>query len=205
MINLKSLRLIVFHSICFLGVMFFAPFCSENGKVNSQQAAKQEGTNKLTLLEYQEAVFIIDNDAKFLIKAAEIQFENISLGRLAQQKGSTNEARDFGKMMETEHKNLLSEIRTLSQYKSISIPKTLTEDSKDLYDDLKKNTGFNFDKSYSKLMVQHHLEAINLYERALKEIEDPEIIGWVTKKLEVLRTHLNLAKEFKGKSDSLHH
>ena len=82
-----------------------------------------------------------DNDAKFLMKAAEIEHEMISLGKLAQEKGNNTEVKDFGKMIETDHNKTLTEIRTLAQSKSISIPTSITNDSKNHWDDLNKRTG----------------------------------------------------------------
>lgn len=203
MLNLKIISSFFFYAFGLLGPILSGSHCSEHDRIISQDLEKKENIGKLGSIGDQDLIIKDDFYAKFLIKAAEMQLERISLGRLAQQIGSTNEARDFGILMESENKNSLTEITTLGQSKFISIPKTLTEDSKDLYDELKKNTGNNFDKSYSKMMVEQHIEAINLYEKVLENSEDDEIRAWTSKKLVDLKSHLDLAKKFKDKSDQL--
>lgn len=201
--TIMNLNSIFVYSFCLAGPMFFASSCSENKRMDSTEVAKQENMQRMTSNENTAIVIDNDNDAEFLMKATEMQLEKISLGKLAQQKGNSAEVKAFGKMMEDEHNASLTEIRTLAQSKSISIPTTVSEDSKDHYDDLNEETDNDFGKSYSKMMVDQHEDAIDLYEDAIEDTEDPEIKAWATKKLATLRTHLERAKQFKDKHDNL--
>lgn len=200
--NLLKFKSVFVYSLCLAGPMFFASSCSENKKMDSQEVAKQENVKRLTSNENTIVVIENDNDAEFLMKAAEIELELISLGKLAQQKG-TADVKDFGKMMETDHNTSLTEIRTLAQSKSISIPTTVTENSKNHYDDLNKKTGNDFGKSYSKMMVDRHEDAVDLYEKVIKDTKDADIRAWATKRLSAFRTHLDRANDFKNKTDNL--
>lgn len=201
--TIMNLKTIFVYSFCLAGPMFFASSCSENKRMDSQEVAKQENMKRLTSNENIAVVIKNDNDAEFLMKAAEMQLEKISLGKLAQQKGNTVEVKEFGKMMEADHNTSLTEIKTLAQSKSISIPTTVTENSKNHYDDLNKKTENDFGKSYSKMMVDQHQDAIDLYENAIEDTEDPEIRAWATTQLTSLRTHLERAKQFKDRNDKM--
>jgi putative membrane protein len=136
------------------------------------------------------------------MEAAEMQLEEISLGKLAQQKGNSAHIKELGKMMEEDHTKSFTELQALAQSKSISIPTTVTEDSMDAYNNLNEENGNDFGKAYNDMVVEHHEDAIELYEKAATDSEDPAIRAWATEKLPGLRTHLQLAKSAKEKSDN---
>jgi putative membrane protein len=200
--NLINLKSILVHSLGLAGILFFASSCTENKVVDSREVAKQENIAKLTTDERAIVVIENDDDVDFLMEAAEMQLENISLGKLAQQKGSSPHVIELGKMMEEGHAKNLAELQALAQAKSVSIPTSATEDSIDVYNDLNDETGNDFGKNYSQRMVDLHKDAIDLYEKAASDSEDPNIRAWASEKLPGLRTHLQYAEEVKEKCDS---
>lgn len=201
LIKLKS---ILPYTLCLAGIVIFATSCSENNKADSNEEAEQENNmdNNERSAANDETIVVIDNDngSKFLMEAAMMQQEEISLGQLAQQKGTGAHVKELGRMMEAEHTKALSELTTLAQSKSVSIPST-ANDSKDAYDKLNEKTGNDFDKAYSDLMVEKHEDAIEKFEKASTDSEDAEVKAWATSKLPALRTHLDHAKACKEKSD----
>lgn len=199
-INIKS---ILVHTICVAGTMFFASSCSENKTTDSMEVAEEENVSRLT--NDDETIVVIDNDngVKFLMAAAEMQLEEISLGKLAQQKGTTPHVKELGKMMEVDHTKTLAELNTLAQSKSVVIPATATEDSMETQKDLMEKEGNDFGKAYSDMMVDHHEDAIELFEKAATDSEDAEIKAWATEKLPSMRTHLEHAKACKAECDKL--
>lgn len=202
--NLIKLKSILPYTMCLAGTIIFATSCSENNRADSsdsKEVAEQENIEKLA--ENDETIVVIDNDngAKFLMEVAEMQQEEISLGQLAQQKGTAAHVKELGKMMEMDHTKSLTELAALAQAKSVSIPTSITNDSKDAYDKLNEKTGNDFDKAYSDLMVEKHEDAIEKFEKASTDSEDAEVKAWATSKLPALRTHLDHAKACKEKSD----
>ncbi|WP_113922673.1 DUF4142 domain-containing protein [Cognataquiflexum aquatile] len=199
-INIKS---ILVHTICVAGTMFFASSCSENKTTDSMEVAEEENVSRLT--NDDETIVVIDNDngVKFLMAAAEMQLEEISLGKLAQQKGTTPHVKELGKMMEVDHTKTLAELNTLAQSKSVAIPATATEDSMETQKDLMEKEGNDFGKAYSDMMVEHHEDAIELFEKAATDSEDAEIKAWAAEKLPTMRTHLEHAKACKAECDKL--
>lgn len=201
--NILNFNSILLQSIFFAGSVILISSCSENNTTDSKEVAEQE--NIETLSTNDEAIVVVDNDngMKFLMEVAEMQLEEISLGKLAQQKGNTPHVKELGKMMEMGHGKSLAELSTLAQSKSISIPTSVTEDSKDAYNKLNDKTGNDFGKAYSDMMVEHHEDAIELFEKASTDSTDPEIKAWATEKLSGLRTHLEHAKTCKEECDKL--
>lgn len=199
-INFNSILL---HSILIAGTVMIISSCDENKTTDSAEIAEQENIDKLATDD--QAIVVIENDngMKFLMEVAEMQLEEISLGKLAQQKGTSTHVKELGKMMEAEHGKTLAEITELAQSKSVSIPTSITEDSQDAYEKLEGKTGNDFDKTYSDMMVEHHEDAIELFEKASADSNDPEIKAWATQKLPGLRTHFEQAKASKEASDKL--
>jgi putative membrane protein len=68
-----------------------------------------------------------EKDAQFLVNAAEINLEEISLGQLAQKNGNTADLKELGKMMEAGHTKSLTELTLLAKEKLITIPTSSTE------------------------------------------------------------------------------
>lgn len=203
LINFKS---ILVHSICIAGTVLFASSCSENktsDSADSMEVAVEENVSRLA--NDDETAVVIDNDngVKFLMAAAEMQLEAISLGKLAQQKGTSPHVKDLGKMMEADHTKNLVELKTLAQSKSVAIPETATEDTMENQKDLMGKEGNDFGKAYSDMMVEHHEDALELFEDAAANSEDAEIKAWAAQKLPGLRIHLDHAKTCKEECDKM--
>lgn len=160
----------------------------------------QQPEETTVVAEDQHTAVVIDNnnedkDVQFLIDAAEINQEEIELGQLAQQKGTSDHVKKLGKMMEDAHTQSLNDLKALAQTKNITLPDASTEKVQDAYKNLNEKTGSDFDKSYSDLMVDGHKDAINTFEKASTDCNDPEIKNWATTTLPALRMHLDKSVE----------
>lgn len=142
-------------------------------------------------------------DVQFLVNAAETNLEEIQLGRLAQQKGSLVHVKELGKMMEDAHTKSQRELAALADRKTIAIPTSLTDDTKDAYEKLNEKTGNDFDKAYADLMVSRHKDAIDTYEKVYSDASDSDIKNWARASLPDLRKHLEHSIECKRKCDEI--
>ncbi len=129
-------------------------------------------------------------DAAFMMKAAEINMEEIKLGKLAQQKGTMAHVKELGKMMATEHTQAMEGLTALAKTKMTTIPATESEKAKNDYKMLSEESGKDFDKAYSDMMVKGHKEAIELFEKTAMDTKDAEIKSMATAMIPKLKTHL---------------
>jgi len=134
-----------------------------------------------------------EKDAQFLVDAAEINREEISLGQLAQQKGTSSHVKELGKMLEDAHTKSLNDLTAMAKTKNISIPTSQTENGNDAYNKLNNKSGNDFGKEYSSMMVNEHKKAIELFEKAAMDCTDLDIKTWARETLPSLRTHLDQA------------
>jgi putative membrane protein len=131
--------------------------------------------------------------AQFLLDASEINLEQISLGKLAQQKGNKNDTKALGKRMESEHANSNNVLNALLKTKSIILPTSQTESGLNAYQKLNHKSGIDFDKTYAAMMVSQHKYVLSLFETASLECLDPEIKAWANASLPSIRTNLEQA------------
>ena len=142
-----------------------------------------------------------EKDAQFLVNAAEIDREEIQLGKLAQQKGVTTHVKELGKMMEEAHTKSLNDLTALANSKMITIPTSQTEDAQDAYKNLNEKSGNDFDKAYADMMVSEHKDAIAAFEKLSTDGNDTDIKNWATVSLPELRKHLDHSIECQKKCD----
>src|SRR4051812_40051596 len=98
---MKTMKNIVFPSIfktAFVAVLFGTFSCGNNEKpTDTKEIAQEQNEAKFDDADKEK-------DAKFLVKAAEINLEEIQLGQLAQEKATLTDVKELGKMMEQSHK-----------------------------------------------------------------------------------------------------
>ena len=142
-----------------------------------------------------------ENDAQFLVNAAEFNLEHIQLGQLAQLKGSVTHVKELGKTIEAAHGKLVAELSALAASKTMTVPTSSTEGTQEAYKELNEKSGNDFDKAYADRMVSEYKDAITAFENASTESTDTEIKNWATATLPDLRKQLDLALVCQAKCD----
>jgi putative membrane protein len=141
----------------------------------------------------------ISQDTDFLNSAAEDGMMEVQLGKMAQQKATFKDIKDFGKMMETDHSNANDELKSLAQKNNITLPDTLSNDKQDKIKDLAKLSGKKFDKQYVDMMVDGHQDAVSKFKDESQNASSPEVRQWAAKTLPTLQKHLDKIKEIQKK------
>jgi putative membrane protein len=142
-------------------------------------------------------------DAQFLVNVAEINQEEISLGKLAQEKGSMADVKELGKMMVEAHTKAMSNLSELAMTKSISLPEAKTDDVNDAYKEMNEKSGKKFDEKYCEKMVDGHKDAISKFEKASNDAVDPDIKAMAANMLPELHKHLEMAEMCKKKCEAM--
>src|SRR5271156_1262769 len=77
-------------------------------------------------------------DAEFAQRAAEANLAEVKLGNLAEQQGTTQTIKDFGKRMVTDHSQAQDNLKTAAETSKINLPTTLDAKDQAAYDQLAK-------------------------------------------------------------------
>lgn len=174
---------LTFASASLMLLLTTLPSCNNEKPKDTKEVAEEHNDAKFDNAK--------EDDAKFLVSAAEINLEEIQLGQLAQTRGTTTHVKELGKMMETEHTKALADLQNLAAKKQVTIPISLTENGMDANKKLLETKGSKFDKEYADMMVSGHKNAIDIFQKAADEASDPDIRNWATTMLPALRIHLD--------------
>ncbi|BCS52709.1 DUF4142 domain-containing protein [Geobacter sp. SVR] len=138
-------------------------------------------------------------DKKFIKEAASGGMLEVQLGEIAQTKAQSQQVKDFGSKMVTDHGKANDELKQLAQQKQIDLPSRLESKHKSMLDKLQKLSGADFDKQYMKMMVKDHVKDVKDFKDATQKVKDPDLKAWAGKTLPVLEQHLQLARDTAAK------
>ena len=138
-------------------------------------------------------------EKEFMTNAARGGMLEVQLGNLASQKASSNDVKQFGEHMATDHSQLGQKLQQLASNLNFTLPTDMKPEQQALVSRFEKLTGKAFDSAYIKEMVNDHIKDISEFERALSQVSNADIKQFVNEALPTLRDHLKMAREIAGK------
>lgn len=143
-------------------------------------------------------------DRRFLQRAAQAgQFE-IEASKLATQRAVTPEIKEFAEMMITDHTAVDQELKTLAQQKGVELPSDLRwRQSRALKRLEGREDVEEFEEDYvDNVAVDAHQDAVELFEDAADDAEDPDVKAFASKHLPTLQKHLEQGKALQEKMEA---
>jgi putative membrane protein len=138
-------------------------------------------------------------EKEFLANAGRGGMLEVQLGNLATQKASSNDVKQFGERMATDHGQLGQKLQQLASNLNVTLPQDLKPEQQAVVSRLEKLSGKAFDREYMKEMINDHVKDISEFERAASHATNADIKQFVSEALPTLREHLKLAREIAGK------
>jgi putative membrane protein len=169
-------------------------YSSTSSSTTSTAASDPSGTTSTNIIT--SPLSAADKD--FAMKAAQGGMAEVSLGQMAAQKATDADVKNFGNRMVNDHGKAGDELKQLATNKGIALPTDLDAEAKKTSADLSKKSK-DFDKSYMNDMVKDHEKDVKEFEKASKDVQDPDLKSWASKTLPVIQDHLNIAKQIASK------
>ncbi len=141
-------------------------------------------------------------DSKFMHEAATGGMAEVEMGRLAADKASSADVKQFGQRMVTDHGKANDELKALAQQKNVTLPAALDAQHKPTVDRLSKLSGAAFDRAYMREMVNDHNKDVAAFKKESTSASDADLKAWAGKTLPTLQEHQTMAKEIDGKLPS---
>jgi putative membrane protein len=129
-------------------------------------------------------------DEAFILKASQGGMAEVQLGKLAAQKATRADVREFGALMAADHTKANEDLRALARRKGLTLPEQLDAAHAGAVDNLSKLEGGQFDRAYIESMVKDHQEDVAEFQEAAKVTKDAELRAFIVKTLPTLQTHL---------------
>jgi putative membrane protein len=138
-------------------------------------------------------------DAKFAMTAAMGGMEEVEMGRLAAQKGASDEVRQFGQRMVDDHSKANADLMQVASSKGWALPAAL--DAKHQADMQKMSalSGEAFDRAYVKMMVKDHKKDVGEFQKESMRGADADVKSFATRTLPTLQEHLQMIQRIDDK------
>ena len=189
-IGLRSL----FSAVIIGFFLLFSSCKNENKPEDPKEVAEDQNDKKFRDNEKK------DDDADFLVDAAESDLMEIELGNLALMNGTNPAVKEFARKLIIDHTNSVNELKPFAEKLQISLPAAITDKGLKKLNDLKgENLGKDFDKRFAGIMVNNHENAITNMQHASEVAHDLAVRTWAINKVPILKGHLEHAKMLKDK------
>ena len=134
-------------------------------------------------------------DAKFAINAAKGGMMEVEMGRMAAEKATSPDVKQFGQRMVDDHSKANDELKAIASGKGMTLPAAVDAAGKAKMDKMSKLTGAAFDRAYMADMVKDHKKDVAEFRKEAKSGKDPDIKGFASKTLPTLEEHLKMAQD----------
>jgi putative membrane protein len=134
-------------------------------------------------------------DQQFVMNVAKDGMAEVELGRLASQKATNEQVKQFGQQMADDHGKANEELKKIAADKNITIPTEPDAKHKATIDKLSKMTGDAFDRAFTQEMVSGHKKAVSALQKESKSGKDAEVKAWAAKTLPTVEGHLKQVQE----------
>ena len=138
-------------------------------------------------------------DRHFMRKAGEGGLAEVELGKLATEKGQSDEVKKFGQRMVDDHSKANDQLKQLAESKGVTLPSSLSAKDKSTKAKLEKLSGEQFDRAYMNDMVQDHTKDVSEFQRASTQAKDSDVKSFASQTLPTLQDHLKEARSIAPK------
>lgn len=122
----------------------------------------------------------------------------VELGRLAQERASNPQVREFASMMVTEHRKAGDQLKEIASRHNVEMPAETRDEHHDLRERLSTLSGAEFDREYIDAMVDDHEKAVKDVEDQAEDAKNAALKQWASSTLPSLRQHLERAKQIQS-------
>jgi putative membrane protein len=169
--------------------------CNNGTKDSVEKADSANKANIDSPATKQNIVQTDQESSTFLVKAANAGMTEVQLGQMAEQKGINQKVKDFGAMMVHDHSAVNDQVKTLAAQRNVTLPDSVSDDSKKEMNDLAKKNGKDFDKAYINAMIKGHQDVLDMFKSAGDKVNDTEVKTFISNTIPKVQIHLDAAKD----------
>jgi putative membrane protein len=135
-------------------------------------------------------------DRKFIVNAAESGMFEVQVSQLAASKATDPNVKSFASMLVDHHTAANNELTQLANMKGVELPAAPPRGLRQDIEKIGKKTGSEFDRDYVREVgIKAHEKDIKMFEKASKDLKDPQLKAFADKTLPKLREHLAAAQK----------
>ncbi len=137
----------------------------------------------------------------FLTDAVQGDVSEVKFGQLAEKNGGSADAKDFGKMLVTDHTKAGQQAKATAQQVGVTVAEQPSSEAQKEYDKLAKLKGAAFDKEFAQAMVEDHQNDIAKFQKEA-DAKDGPVSTLAQQQLPTLKKHLQMAQSLQQKQQA---
>jgi len=135
-------------------------------------------------------------DQAFVAKALEGGMAEVQLGQLAQEKSQSNDVKQFGQKMVSDHSQMGEKwLKPIAKQMGVSEPKGPSKKDKKLIEKLQGLSGQGFDTQYIQAMLKDHKDDLKEFKNEAQMAQDPNVKQIAQQGSAVIQQHLQLIEQ----------
>jgi putative membrane protein len=134
-------------------------------------------------------------DKEFVKNVAESSATEVHLGKLAQDKASSDAVKELGKRMVEAHTQTSQQLKQAAAALNVQVPAEPPRKAKKAEDKLAKLSGVDFDRAYAKMAADEQKQAVKQFEREAKSGKVPGVKDFAAKNLPAAQERQKEAEE----------
>lgn len=137
------------------------------------------------------------NTTEFLRKAIQGDNSEMNLGSLAAQRGASAGVRDFGRMLERDHRAAKADAVRVAAHHHVAAPSTMMPEARAERRKLERLHGRAFDREFARYMTQDHRKDIADFEKEANSRDPADVRSLARQTLPTLRKHLETVQSLR--------
>lgn len=162
----------------------------QEGTMQGQEGSMSQSQNSAK----QSAGMTMSADQRFVRDAAEGGMAEVELGKLAAEKGSSQDVKNFGQRMVDDHSKANDQLKQIASNEGVTLPEKLDAKDRALRIRLSKLSGATFDRVYMENMVRDHKKDVADFQKESTSGSDPAVKQFASQTLPTLQEHLQQAE-----------
>jgi putative membrane protein len=159
--------------------------------VSAQGAQKKEEKKTEQPSSSAPANALSAKDKSFMKEAAQGGMMEVDMGKMAQQKGKSDDVKKIGSRMVTDHSKANAELMAIAKKKGVDLSKEKAK--------MEHLKDADFDKEYINAMVKDHEKDLAAFQGEAKNGSDADVKAFASKTSEVIKKHLEMVKAAQAK------
>jgi putative membrane protein len=133
----------------------------------------------------------ISHPAKeFLQFAAQADQTEIAMADVAQARSQNTTIKELAEMMRSDHQKDYVQVQSMAQKHMIALDASLSSMNERAVTHLQKVNAPDVDRDYARVMLKDHVKAITTFDKAVAQLDQPDVTQYAQSTLPILRKHL---------------
>ncbi len=142
------------------------------------------------------------SDRKFIEQAASSGLFELQAAQLAAVKATDPAVKSYATQLADHHSAANGELMALANSLGLELPPAPKRSMRNQIEKLGQKTGPEFDREFVRNVgVKEHERDLKAFQKAAKDVKDPQLKAWIDKTLPVLQQHLAAAQNLPAAGD----